>query len=132
MCSMLAEGADSSGGPESLVDKGIPSRRAWVAWRGRWFRQAQPAVVSTGSTGVVVEPELDQATEVGVELVELVGRVRRGDGLPQDPVEVVGGDPLVNPLLEVTEVLGAPLPVALGLEVRVRQLEVGGQLLVVR
>ena len=61
----------------------------------------------------------------------LVRGVRRLHGLDEQPVEVEPRDPLGDRLVEVAEVLGAPVVVALGLEVLVGEREVGVELLVV-
>ena len=47
--------------------------------------------------GAVLQPHADQPAEVGEELLVLVRRVRRRDGLAQDPVELVGAPPSRTP-----------------------------------
>src|SRR3954449_7619013 len=85
----------------------IPRTSAFQPFMGDLRVAPQRTGLRRRLSGVVVQPHLDQPAEVRPELLELVRRVGRRDGLPQDPVEVVGGHPLVDALFEVAEVLAA-------------------------
>src|SRR3954469_13156147 len=82
-------------------------------------------------TCLVLHPHPDQPTEVAEELLLLPCRAGRLHGLDQQSVEVGPGYPLGDDLLEVPEMLPAPGVVPLGLEVLVRERQVGVELLVV-
>ena len=75
-------------------------------------------------SSVVAGPEVEQAAEVGEELLVLVRRVGGLHGVDEQLVEVRAGDPVVHLLVEVRQVLRAPVAVALGVEVLVGKRQV--------
>src|SRR3954453_3113197 len=82
-------------------------------------------------TCVVGDPRAEEAAEMREEALVLVGRIGRADGLDEQRVELVGGDPVVGELGEVGEPRRAEVVVALGLEVLVGQPAVGRELVLV-
>ena len=105
------------------------SRQQGAGLRRRARADDVPVLAVTPRSGSL-GPEPDQPAEVGEELLLLVGRVRRGDGLAEQPVEVGAGDPLED-RLGGGRGAWRTTPSSLGLEVLVGQGEVGRQLLVV-
>ncbi len=65
------------------------------------------------------------------EALVLVGRIRRPDGLHEQPVEVGRAHPVEHELVDVSEPARAEVVVAVGVEVLVRQPAVRGELLFV-
>src|ERR1700742_1401691 len=86
----------------------------------------------TAQPGVLIpDPESEQATEVGDELVVFVRGKAGPDRLHQQVIEIGAPDPVENDFVDVGQAGRAEVLVALGLEVGVGQLAVDAELVVV-
>src|SRR3954452_9476902 len=94
-------------------------------------RPTPPSAGDSRRAALLAHPLADEAAQARDEVIVLVGRVRRTARVDEQRVEVAGGEPVDDDLVDVRELRGAELVVAVAVEVVVGQPAVGVELLLV-